>query len=52
MNFLCELMYFDWKISYFGKVLYTAPCQPGGPRLYQGGGAGSLAPHYGPDGKL
>ena len=30
--------YFYWKISYFGNFLYTAPCQPGGPRLYQGWG--------------
>ena len=39
VNFLCELMYYYWKISYFGNFLYTAPGQPGGggPRLYQGG---------------
>ena len=54
MNFLFKLMYFYWKISYFGNFQYTAPGQPGGPRLYQGG-AGPPWPHagYGPGrGKL
>ena len=31
---LGELMYFYWKISYFGNFLYTGSRQPGGPRLY------------------
>ena len=49
MNFLSELMYFYWKICYFGHFLYTAPL-PGGPRLYQGGRPPPPWPHagYGP----
>ena len=38
-------MYFYWKICYLGHFLYTAPGQPGGPRLYQGG-PGPLAPRW------
>ena len=37
MNFLCELMYFYWKISYLGNFLYTAPGQPGGAKTLSGG---------------
>ena len=44
MNFVSELMYFYWKICYFGHFQYTVPGQPGGPRLYQGG----RAPPHGP----
>ena len=39
VNFLCELMYFYWKISNFGNFPYTAQANQGGPRLYQGGRA-------------
>ena len=39
------IMYFYWKISYFGNCLDTAPGQPGGPRLYQGCRA-PLAPRW------
>ena len=46
VNFLSELMYFYWKICYFGHFLYTAPGQPErGVRLYQGGRA-PLAPRW------
>ena len=30
LNLLSELMYFYWKICYFGHFVYTAPGQPGG----------------------
>ena len=48
-EFLCELMYFYIirKISYFGNILYIAPCQPGGPRLYQGAAPLLPPPHAG-----
>ena len=40
-EFLCELnqlMYFYWKISYFGNFLYTAPGQPGVQDFIRGAG--------------
>ena len=47
VNFLCELKYFYWKISYFGKFLYTAPGQPGrGAKTLSGGPAPPPAPRW------
>ena len=50
VNFLSELMYFYWKICYFGHFLYTAPGQPGGGGQDFIRGAGPPWPHagYGP----
>ena len=48
--FLNELMYFYWKISYFGHFVYTDQGQPGGQDFIRGGRPPPW-PHvgYGPD---
>ena len=50
-EFLSELMYFYWKICYFGHFLYTAQVQPGGGQDFIREGGGPPWPHagYGPD---